>query len=84
MNASVMPGRYIKHHSRLPRTRLMFTESILLYELMKVINSTHDEHPGILEKNNQKSHSYSGFSFNITRVYLETYTYECHNRICCV
>ena len=27
---------------RLPRTRLMFTESTLLYELIKIINSTHD------------------------------------------
>ena len=69
---------------RLPRTRLMFTESTLLYELIKIINSTYDEHPGILEKIKQKSHSYSGFSFNITRVYLEIYEYECHNLICYV
>ena len=41
---------------RLPRTRLMFTESTLLhvYELINIINTTHDEHAGIYKKLNKR------------------------------
>ena len=62
---------------RLPRTRLIFTESCLLYQLIKLINCTQTNNPEILEKIHEKTHTYSGFNFNVTRIYLSTYTYEC-------
>ena len=62
---------------RLPRTRLIFTESCLLYQLIKLINCTQTNNPEILEKIHKKTHTYFGFNFNVTRIYLSTYTYEC-------
>ena len=62
---------------RLPRTRLIFTESCLLYQLIKLINCTQTNNPEILEKFHEKTHTYFGFNFNVTRMYLSTYTYEC-------
>ena len=62
---------------RLPRTRLIFTESCLLYQLIKLINCTQTNNPEILEKIHEKTHTYFGFNFNVTRIYLSTYTYEC-------
>ena len=49
----------------------------LLYQLIKLINCTQTKNPEILEKNHEKSHTYFGFNFNVTRIYLSTYTYEC-------
>ena len=62
---------------RLPRTRLIFTESCLLYQLIKIINCTQTNNPEILEKIHEKTYTYLGFNFNVTRIYLSTYTYEC-------
>ena len=62
---------------RLPRTRLIFTESCLLYQLIKLINFTQTNNSEILEKKIMKRHTYFGFNFNVTRIYLSTYTYEC-------
>ena len=67
---------------RLPRTRFIFTESCLLYKLIKLINFTQTNNPEILEKIHEKTHTYFEFNFNITRIYLSTYTYECTMPIC--
>ena len=57
------------------RARLIFTESCLLYQLIKLINGTQTNNLEILEKNHEKTHTYFGFNFNVT-IYLSTYTYE--------
>ena len=62
---------------RLPRIRLIFTESCLLYQLLKLINCTQTNNPEILEKIHKKTHTYFGFNFDVTRIYSSTYTYEC-------
>ena len=61
----------------MPRTRLIFTESYLLYQLIKLINFTQTNNPEILERIHEKTHAYFGFNFNVTRIYFSTYTYEC-------
>ncbi len=58
---------------RLPRTRLVFAESSVLFQLFKLINKTHTQHPQILRKVEEKSHTYSGFCFNVTQIYLQMY-----------
>ena len=67
---------------RLPRTRLIITESSLLYQLIYLINYTNTHNPEILRKIQEKSHSYSGFNFNVSRIYLASYSSICTNRIC--
>ena len=67
---------------RLPRTRLIITESSLLYQLIYLINYTNTHNPEILRKIQEKSHSYSGFNFNVSRIYLALYSSTCVNRIC--
>ena len=66
-----------RHKIRLPRTRLIFTESCLLYQLIKLINCTQTNNLDILEKIHEKTHIYFWFNFNVTRIYLSTYTYKC-------
>ena len=67
---------------RIPRTRLVFAEFTLLFQLIEIINKTNIIHPEIVEKIQKKSHSYKGFSFNVTRIYLGTYAFECYNYNC--
>ncbi len=62
---------------RTPKTRLVLTESCVLYQLVQIINITNRNNPEILEKIRQKSHTYSGFNFNVTQIYLQSYNYEC-------
>ena len=61
---------------RLPRTRLVFTESSVLFQLIKLINQTDETYPEILTKIEEKSHTYFGFGFNITQLYLKRYTFD--------
>ena len=61
----------------LPRRRLTFTESCIIYKLIKLINCAHTNNPEIFYKIHEKTHTYFGFNFNVTRIYLSTYTYEC-------
>ena len=62
---------------RLPRTRLVFTEASVLYQLILLINETNAINPEIILKINDKSHTYYGFSYNVTRIYLDSYKFEC-------
>ena len=50
----------------LPRVRHVFAQSTVLYQLIKLINETHNTNLKILEKIDQKSHTLQGFSFNVT------------------
>ena len=52
-------------------------DSYLLCQLIKLINSTQTNNPEILDKIHEKTHTYFGFNFNVTQIYLSTYTYEC-------
>ena len=62
---------------RLPGVRHLFAQSTVLYQLIKLINETHNTNPKILEKIDQKSHTLQGFSFNVTQIYLQNYNFEC-------
>ena len=67
---------------RPPRLYHAFAESMVLYQLVCILNSTHTTFPEILTKINEKSHSYYDFSYNVTRKYLETYKSECNLKNC--
>ena len=67
---------------RLPRVRHVFAQSTVLYQLIKLINETHNKKPKILEKIDQKSHTLQGFSFNVTQIYLQNYNFECNLQNC--
>lgn len=67
---------------RLPRIRHVFAESGILYQLIIIINKTHEENPDILLKIKDKSHEFSGFSKYVITKYLESYKCECTLRYC--
>ena len=67
---------------RLPRIHHVFAESSLLYQLINLVNCMHEQHPEILLKIVNKSHILSGVAHNITRIYIDTYKYECDLRYC--
>ena len=64
------------------RTRLVFTELNVLFQLIQLLNYTHIHYPEILEKIKYKTHTYHGFSYNVKEKYLGTYKYERSNLIC--
>ena len=64
------------------RTRLVFTESNVLFQLIQLLNYTRTHYPEMLEKVKYKTHTYHGFSYNVKAKYLGTYKYECSNLIC--
>ena len=47
------------------RTRLVFTESNVLFKLIQLLNYTHTNYPEILEKVKYKTRTYHGFSYNV-------------------
>ena len=49
------------------RTRLVFTESNVLFQLIQLLNNTH--YPDILEKVQYKTHTYHGFSYNVKKIF---------------
>ena len=67
---------------QLPRTRLVSTESSMLYQLIKLLNYTYEHNPEILKKIHEKTHSYFGFSFNVKHIYLANYKFDCTYHIC--
>ena len=67
---------------RPPRIFHKFSESCVLYQLVKLINHTHVKYPDILTKVHEKSHSYYGFSFNVKSIYLAEYSLECNLIVC--
>ena len=50
------------------RTRLVFTESYVLFQLIQLLNYTHTHYPEILEKAKYKTHTYHGFSYNAKNI----------------
>ena len=54
-------------------------------QLIKLINTLkQDENDTILRKITEKTHSYSGFTFNVTRCFLNTYDPICRIENCYV
>ena len=49
------------------RTRLVFTESNGLFQLIQLLNYTHTHYPEILEKVKYKMHTYHGFSYTLKK-----------------
>ena len=65
---------------RLPKIRHLFAEYGLQYQLVNLLNNTHEHYPEILAKIDGTSHSMSapgGFTANI---YLNTYTFSMYAR----
>ena len=66
---------------RLPRTRLIFTESCLLYQVIILINCTHTINTEILEeKNHEKTHTPILDSISMSQGY--TYLHIPMNALC--
>ena len=83
------PYQYELRHIARPlihpqRTRLVFTELNVLFQLIQLLNytHTHTHYPEILEKDKYKTHTFHDFSYNVKEKYLETYKYECSSLIC--
>ena len=47
------------------RTRLVFTESNVLFQLIQLLNYTHTPYPEILENVKYQTHTYHGISDNV-------------------
>ena len=68
-----------------PLVKRVYAECSPLFQLIKLINSLkNDANDTILKKNDEKSHSYNGFAFNVTRCFLDTYDPICRIENCYV
>ena len=69
------PARDLRqHYIHLPLVKRVYAECSPLIQLIKLINTLkQDENDTILRKITEKTHSYSGFTFNVTRCFLNTY-----------
>ena len=75
--------RYQYIHALL--VKRVYAECSPLFQLIKLINSLrNDSNDIILEKIAEKSHSYNGFAFNVTRSFLDTYDPICRIKKCYV
>ena len=70
------------HALPLPMTAHVFAESGLIYQLVLMKNSITQNDKQILQKLDEKSHSYSGFSKYVTLKMIEKYSYECEKYPC--
>ena len=64
----------------------VYAECSPLFQLIKLINSLRNyANDTILKKKiDEKSHSYNGFAFNVTRCFLDTYDPICRIENCCL
>ena len=67
---------------RLHKIRHQFAELGLQYQLVNLLNNTHEYYPEILEKMHRKNHSMSAIGVYIANIYLNTYKFECDLRFC--
>ena len=71
------------HPSSIGQT--LYAECSPLIQLIKLINTLkQDENDTILRKITEKTHSYSGFTFNVTRCFLNSYDPICRIENCYV
>ena len=78
------PARELRqHYIHPPLIRRVYAECSPLFQLIKLINSLKaDKNDTILEKIQLKSHTFHGFSFNVTMVYLNAYDPICRLNTC--
>ena len=63
-----------QHYMHPPLVKRVYAECSSLIQLIKLINTLkQDENDTIFRKITEKTHSYSGFTFNVTRCFLNTY-----------
>ena len=68
-----------------PLVKRVSAECSPLFQLIKLINSLrNDPSDTILKKIVEKSHSYNGFAFNVTRTFLDNYDPICRTEKCYV
>ena len=61
-----------------PLIKRVYAECSPLFQLVKLINTLKkDKNDTILKKITDKTHSYNGFAFNVTRCFLDTYDPIC-------
>ena len=63
-----------------PTVRPLFKYPSHLYQLVSLLNTVHST--CILRKIDEKSHSYTGFSWYVSEKFLEKYSYECRLLVC--
>ena len=80
------PFRILRHHYiHASLIKRVYAECSPLFQLIKLINSLKcDANDTILKENAEKSHSYNGFAFNVTRTILNTYDPICRIELCYV
>ena len=78
------PARELRQHCiHPPLIRRVYAECSPLFQLIKLINSLKaDKNDTILEKIQLKSHTFHGFSFNVSMVYLNAYDPICRLNTC--
>ena len=78
------PTRDLRQHCiHPPLIKRVYAECSPLIQLIKLINSLKaDKYDTILEKIESKSHTYQGFSFNVTMVCLNAYDPICRISPC--
>ena len=69
------PARDLRqHYSHAPLVKRVYAACSPLLQLIKLINTLkQDENDTVLRKIMKQTHSYSGFTFNVTRCFLNTY-----------
>ena len=65
-----------------PRIHQVFTESTVLYILIKLLNSLYLHEPNMMSAIQNGTHSYFGFCFYAKQIFLQQYTYTCNNLNC--
>ena len=66
-----------------PLIKRVYVECILLFQLIKLINALKvDPNDQILKKIKLKTHSYIGFGFNVSQIFLGQYNLACTLRYC--
>ena len=80
------PARDLRqHYIHPPLVKRVYAECSPLIQLIKLINTLkQDENDTVLRKITEKTHSYSGFTFNVTRCFLNTYDPICRIENCYV
>ena len=78
----VTPYSLRPHPLPAPPISHVYAESCLVYQLVSMKNNIAKEDELILDKLENKTHSYSGFSKYVTLKLIEKYKYDCTNLIC--
>ena len=76
LSYDLLPPYFNIYNVILRQVKRVYAECSPLIQLIKLINTLkQDENDTILRKITEKTHSYSGFTFNVTRCFLNTYEF---------